>query len=60
MGIDDLVAELELDELDFASNLELLDQLYFCGCLGRNDVLLRCGRPSDGPCVKSGSSLVCG
>jgi hypothetical protein len=57
MGIDDVVAELELDVLDFAGYLELLDQLYLCGCLWRNGVLLRCGRPSDGPCLTSWSSL---
>jgi hypothetical protein len=44
VGIDDMVSELELDVLDFASDLELLVQYCFFGCLCGNDVLLRCER----------------
>jgi hypothetical protein len=43
VGIDHMVAELELDALDLGDNLEVLDQLCF-DYLG-NVVLLRCGRP---------------
>jgi hypothetical protein len=38
MGVDDVVAELELDVLDLAGRLKLNDQLIF-DCLG-NGVLL--------------------
>ena len=49
VGVDDVVAELELDVLDLAGHLELLDQRCLFGCLWRNGVLLRCGRPLGGP-----------
>jgi hypothetical protein len=46
VGIDDVVSELELDVLDFASDLELIvRERCFFGCLCGNDVLLRCERP---------------
>jgi len=48
MGIDDVISKLKLDELDFASDLELLRERCFFSCLCGNDVLLRCGRPTGG------------
>jgi len=45
MGIDDVVAELELDVLDFAGDLELVRERCFFGCLCVDGVLLRCCRP---------------
>jgi len=50
MGIDDVISELELDELDFAGDLELLRERCFFSCLCGNDVLLCCDRPVGGPC----------
>jgi hypothetical protein len=41
VGVDDVVAELELDALDLADGVELVDQLLF-DCLW-NGVLLRYG-----------------
>jgi len=49
MGIDDVISELELDELDFACYLELLRERCFFSCLCGNDVLLRCERPVGRP-----------
>jgi hypothetical protein len=40
VGIDDVVAELELDELDFARDLELVLRRVLLRCLCRNDLLL--------------------
>jgi hypothetical protein len=45
VGIDDVVAELELDVLDLASDLELLVQCCVFDWLSRNGVLLGCDRP---------------
>jgi hypothetical protein len=39
VGVDDVVAELELDDFDLAG-LELLDERRLCDCLGWNGVLL--------------------
>jgi hypothetical protein len=44
MGIDDMIAELELDVLDLAGDLELVRERCIFGLL-RNDVLLRYDRP---------------
>jgi hypothetical protein len=42
VGVDDVVAELELDVLDLAGYLEIVSNcLLFFDCLLRNDVLLR-------------------
>jgi hypothetical protein len=49
MGVDDVVAELELDVLDLARYFELVYQRCVFGCLWRNGVLLRFGRPFGGP-----------
>jgi hypothetical protein len=38
MGVDDMVTELELDELDFACYLELDVELFLLRCLWRNGV----------------------
>jgi hypothetical protein len=45
MRVDDVVAELELDELDFAGDLDVVRERCFFGCLWRNGVLLRRDRP---------------
>jgi hypothetical protein len=45
VGIDDVISELELDELDFTRDLELLRERCFFGCLCGNGVLLRYERP---------------
>jgi len=45
MGVHDVVSELELDELDFAGDLELIRECGFFGCLCGNDVLLLSWRP---------------
>jgi len=37
MGIDDVVAELELDVLDLAGDLEVLRERFLFGCLCRNE-----------------------
>jgi hypothetical protein len=42
VGIDDVVSELELDDLDLSGRLELLDERCLFDYLGWNDVLLRC------------------
>jgi hypothetical protein len=51
MGIDDVIAELELDVLDCNCDLDLDVELLFGDCLG-NGVLLvmasRCGQPFSG------------
>jgi hypothetical protein len=44
VGIDDMVAELELDVFDFDCDLDLLVELLFGDCLG-NGVLLGLGQP---------------
>jgi hypothetical protein len=44
VGIDDMVAELELDVFDFDCDLDLLVELLFGYCLG-NGVLLGLGQP---------------
>jgi len=49
MGVDDVVAELELDVLDLARYFELVYQRCLFGCLWRNGVLLRFGQPFGGP-----------
>src|ERR1700682_5356763 len=49
MRIDDVIAELELDELDLAGRLELLYQRCLLNPLWRNDVLLCRGQPMGGP-----------
>jgi hypothetical protein len=43
-----MISQLELDVLDLAGRLELLDQRCLLNCL-RNDVLLRCGLPVGWP-----------
>jgi hypothetical protein len=48
VGIDDVVAQLELDVLDLAGRLELLDQLIF-DCLGNGVLLEVYGRPEGRP-----------
>jgi hypothetical protein len=48
VGVDDVVAELELDVLDLTGDLELLRERYFFGCLCCDGVLLRFGRPAGG------------
>jgi hypothetical protein len=53
VGIDDVVAELELDVLDLASDLDLLSQCSFFDWLYRNGVLLWLRPTVGGP----GSSL---
>jgi len=53
MGVDDVVAELELDVLDLAGYLELLCNGLLFDCLLRNGVLL-CFRPTG---TALGSSL---
>jgi hypothetical protein len=45
MGVDDVIAQLELDELDFTCDLELDVQRFLLRCLWRNGVLLCFGRP---------------
>jgi hypothetical protein len=40
VGIDDMVAELKLDVLDLAGDLELLDQICVINGMWRNGVLL--------------------
>jgi hypothetical protein len=45
VGIDDVVSELELDELDFTCDLELLRERCFFSYLCGDGVLLRCERP---------------
>jgi hypothetical protein len=52
MGVDDVIAELELDVLDLAGDLELVGQRSFFSCLCRNGVLLR-SRPACGPALVS-------
>jgi hypothetical protein len=37
VGIDDVVTELELDELDLAGDLDDLCQLFIFSCLCRNE-----------------------
>jgi hypothetical protein len=46
MRVDDVVAQLELDELDLAGDLQILQVLF--GYL-RNDVLLGLSAPACGP-----------
>jgi len=52
MGVHDMVAELELDVLDFARRLELDLQRFLLNCLWRNGVLLCFGRPLWWPVVQ--------
>jgi hypothetical protein len=45
MRIDDVVTELELDVLDLANDLEVLEKLRF-RCIGDGSVLLGCDSPA--------------
>jgi hypothetical protein len=56
MGIDDVVTQLELDELDFARDLDLVLGRVLLNCLWRNDLLLCSGRPDGRPLFKSAGS----
>jgi len=49
MGVDDVVAELELDVFDLPGDLCLIGKRCFVGYLWRNDALLRCDQPFGGP-----------
>jgi hypothetical protein len=49
MGVDDVVAQLELDVLDLSGRFELNYQGFLFGCLWRNGGLLCCFRAFDGP-----------
>ena len=49
MGVDDMIAQLELDELDFACDLELDVELFLLRCLWRNGVLLCSSAGHPGP-----------